>query len=49
MGSELLACDDMNFNAGAKVNFKKIPGIKLLIKILKDFYILNKIKYKIFY
>jgi len=27
MGSELLVNEDMNFNAGAKVNFKKIPGI----------------------
>ena len=25
MGSELLVSDDMNFNGGAKVNFKKIP------------------------
>ncbi len=30
MGSELLASEDMNYNTGAKVNFKKIPGRKLI-------------------
>lgn len=28
MGSELLAGEDLSFNSGAKVNFKKIPGKK---------------------
>lgn len=42
MGSELLASDDMNFNAGAKVNFKKIPGNYFLFKILSKKFNIQK-------